>query len=85
MKGNKTYRHESNPLEKKLHDNFIKYKTVEDLSMISLASDDGMKPNRYLTDEECSIVISTIQWLGSPVGRAFLSENGFQHDNKLEA
>ena len=62
MKGNKTYRHTNNPLEKKLHDSFIK---------------EHLKPNRYLTDDEKRVAISTIQWLGSPVGQSFLMENGF--------
>ena len=78
MKGNKTYRHDSNPLEKQLHDSFVKKNNVEDMSMISLPSKNGMKPDRYLTDDECAIVISTIQWLGSPVGQYFLKENGFE-------
>jgi|TARA_B110000908_G_scaffold1583_1_gene2034 hypothetical protein len=77
MKGNKTYRHSNNPLEKKLHDSFIK-QHVNDIEMICVASDDGMKPNRYLTDDEKRIVISTVQWMGSPVGQNFLEENGFQ-------
>jgi hypothetical protein len=82
MKGNKTYRHNSNPLEKQLHDSFVKGNSVEDMSMICLSSDDGMRPDRYLTDDEVSIAISTIQWLGSPVGQNFLSENGFELKRK---
>jgi len=79
IKGNKTYRHDRNPLEKQLHDSFIKSNgSVEDMSMICLSSNDGMRPDRYLTDEECSIVISTVQWLGSHVGQSFLRENGFE-------
>tara|TARA_R110002124_G_scaffold280156_1_gene453284 strand:- start:208 stop:447 length:240 start_codon:yes stop_codon:yes gene_type:complete len=76
MKGNKTYRHTNNPLEKKLHDSFIK-EHLNDIEMICVDSDDGMKPNRYLTDDEKRVAISTIQWLGSPVGQSFLMENGF--------
>ena len=77
IKGNKTYRHTNNPLEKKLHDNFIK-EHINDIEMICVDSDDGMKPNRYLTNDEKSIVISTVQWMGSPVGQSFLEENGFK-------
>ena len=78
MKGNKTHRHNTNPLEKQLHDSFVKNNSLEDMSMISLPSENGMKPDRYLTDDEVSVVISTIQWLGSPVGQYFLKENGFE-------
>lgn len=76
MEGNKTYRHTNNPLEKKLHDNFIK-QHITDIEMICIDSNDGITPNRYLTDDEKSIVISTIQWLGSSVGQSFLRGNGF--------
>ena len=77
MKGNKTYRHSRNELEKKIHDSFIK-SHINDIDMICIESDDGITPNRYLTDNEKSIVISSIQWLGSPVGQMFLEENGFK-------
>jgi len=82
MKGNKTYRHESNPLEKQLHDSFVKNNSLDDMSMISMSSDDGLRPTKYLTEEEGSIVISTIQWLGSSVGQEFLRENGFELKEK---
>ena len=77
MKGNKTHRHSNNPLEKKLHDSFIKHH-INDIEMICVDSDDGMEPNRYLTDDEKRIVISTVQWLGSSVGQGFLEEIGFK-------
>ena len=84
IKGNKTYRHASNPMEKRLHDSFIKSNdSVDDMSMIAIESDDGMRPNRFLTDDECSIVISTVQWLGSHVGQSFLRENGFELKEKI--
>ena len=51
MEGNKTYRHTNNPLEKKLHDNFIK-QHINDIEMICIDSNDGITPNRYLTDDE---------------------------------
>lgn len=81
MKGNKTYRHGSNPLEKQLHDDFISKHNIESMSMVCLPSKNGIRPDRYLTDEESALVVSTIQWLGSPVGQSFLRDNGFKREN----
>ena len=33
----------------------------------------GFYPNEYLTDREEKIVLSVIQWLGTPVGQGFIS------------
>ena len=35
-------------------------------------------PKDYLTEREKKIVYSTIQWLGSPVGRNFLQNAGYE-------
>jgi len=77
--GYKVYRHESNPKEKEFHDTFMKdYSRFGDMSMIVFPPNErGSRPNDYLTDREAKIVISTIQWLGSPVGQGFLNRCGF--------
>jgi hypothetical protein len=79
MKGYKTYRHENNPKEKKIHNKFVKDHHNTDMSMIVFPPNErGMTPSEYLTYKEQKIVISTIQWLGSPVGQSFLYECGFE-------
>lgn len=86
MKGNKTYRHESNPKEKELHDEFIKQYVLKHngdidyttLGRISLPLEGNHQtPVTEITDIEVKIMISTIQWLGSPVGQGFLNSCGF--------
>lgn len=87
-KGFNTHRHAHNPKERQLHDNFVKeyingYLCANDIRDIVFTTSIG-DPKEYLTDREKRIVISTIQWLGSPVGQGFLNSNGFvlQNDNK---
>jgi len=80
MKGNKTYRHQNNPLEKKIHDKFIKAFCVgrgNSLGQICLETDERGIPTSKLSAREKKIIISTIQWLGSPVGQSFLKDCGF--------
>ena len=36
-------------------------------------------PKDCLSDREFKIIASTIQWLGTPCGKAFLSECGFKY------
>ncbi len=84
MKGFKTHRHDSNPKEKEFHDKFIaeyvtsKHNSGIGLERIALPTDGRGEPNEYLTDREKQIMISTIQWLGSPVGTGFLEKCGFE-------
>jgi len=83
MKGLKTHRHNSNPLEKEIHDKFIeefvetKHGNGIAMEQIALPVDGRGDPKEYLTDREKEIMISTIQWLGSPVGQGFLEKCGF--------
>ena len=78
MKGNKAYRHEDNPEEKRFHD-AASNMGVGTLSQITLPLNDrGTEPVRYLTVEEEVLVINTLQWLGSPVGQCFLRDMGYQ-------
>ena len=79
MKGNKTYRHKQNPEEKRFHDEFIMQHGDRDMSAIVLEPNDrGTAPSRYLTPEAESIVISAMQWLGSPLGQSFLRDMGYE-------
>lgn len=83
MEGYKTYRHTQNPKEKELHDNFLKNHNREgyhDMDLIVFGhGSQSLRPNDYLTDREKKIVLSTIQWLGSPVGQSFLRDCGFDN------
>ena len=86
MKGYKTYRHKDNPKEKEFHDKFIddnKDQLFSGFDYIAFGqSDVGMKANDTLTERETRIMISTIQWLGSPVGQSFLRDCGFEQINQ---
>ena len=85
LTGFKVYRHESNPKEKELHDKFIAEHLknenctgLVDLIIFPPSSNNGSMPSEYLSDREKQIVITTIQWLGTPVGRSFLRGCGFE-------
>lgn len=89
MEGFKVYRHKNNPKEKELHDKFIadhidceKWTCPVDLLVFPSSVGNDTLPSDYLTDREKRIVISTIQWLGSPVGKGFLSSCGFELKEK---
>lgn len=85
MKGNKTYRHKQNPEEKLFHDTFISQHGDRDMSAIVLEPNkSGTAPSRYLTPEEEKIVISAMQWLGSPLGQCFLRDMGYEKKPKRE-
>lgn len=77
MKGFKTYRHEQNPKEKELHDKFIEEHGVEMSLIVYPPKESSVYPSEYLTQKEESIVISTIQWLGTPVGKEFMESCGY--------
>lgn len=69
MKTYKEHRFEENPLEKQFVDEFKK--GIIDRGLISrIVFADN---TRELTEVEKRIVLSTIQWLGSPVGQSFLN------------
>jgi hypothetical protein len=79
MEGLKSYRHISNPQEKVFHDTFIKdYNTILATSQIVKMVDGKGDPKEYTTDEERNLMVTTIQWLGSPVGQGFLNKCGFE-------
>ncbi len=78
MKGNKVYRHKDNPEEKRFHDEAVKMGRDDLSAMVLEPKNGGMSPSRYLTEDEEKIVISAIQWLGSPVGQCFLRDMGYE-------
>jgi hypothetical protein len=76
IEGYKTYRHKRNPKEKEFHDEFLKEFTNTDLIVFG-NNGFGSTPNGALTSRERRIVVSTVQWLGSPIGQSFLDRCGF--------
>jgi len=88
--GFNVHRHNTNPKEKILHDNFKKefldnkYSTESIDRLVFGHGNNSHVPNDYLTDREKKILISGIQWLGSPVGELFLKDCGFiEMDNNF--
>ena len=77
--GYKTHRHEQNPKEKEIHDLFIERfcKQREQVERIVLPIDENGSPKGTLTDNEIELVITAMQWIGSPVGQSFLRDCGF--------
>lgn len=83
MESYKKHRFERNPLEKEIHDIFIEEHGDKDISMIVYPpKNSGMSASKDLTEHEENIVVSTIQWLGSPVGQYFLEQCGFVRKDK---
>lgn len=77
----KMHRLENNPKEKEFLEKFIENHTDNsDIDRIVFGTINGIETNRYLTEDEKRVVISTIQWLGSPVGKGFLLECGFSQN-----
>ena len=81
--GFKTYRHESNPKEKELHDKFIEWymqdcDTLIDLVVFPPADDHQTRAESTLSEREKRIVITMVQWMGTPLGQSLLRECGFE-------
>lgn len=85
MKGTKQYRFENNPLEKEFHDEFIKRfgeegRCKETLCAIIFGWNASQtQPEKFLTEEEETICVNLIQWLGSPVGQGFIRDVHEKH------
>jgi hypothetical protein len=80
IEGFKVYRHDNNPKEKKLHNKFVELFCDDDMDLIIFPpspESGGLYTNEKLTERERRIVLTTIQWLGSPVGQDFLRGCGF--------
>jgi len=83
MESFKAYRHRNNPQEKLLHDKFLEqYINETYLDFLIFPAEDGDDGMFISTDtlskREQKIVLSTVQWLGSPLGRQFLSSCGYK-------
>ena len=72
----KPYRLRDNPDETKFLEEFSKFKDIE-ISRIVTGTLDGSTPTKFLSEEEIKLTKSTIQWLGTSVGRGFLDRCGF--------
>jgi len=76
----KEYRFESNPKEKEMVDKFLEHADTMEIERRVFGTDpkrNDLYPNGQLSKREMKIVLSTIQWLGSPVGQGFLDSCGF--------
>lgn len=86
VEGFKVYRHASNPKEEELHDEFVSQMSTRDMDYIVFGhknSPSGSTPDDYLSERERRIVVSTIQWLGSPVGQTFLRRLGYCEEEEF--
>lgn len=87
LEGFQMYRHQSNPREEELHDEFVTKFSEKDMDLLvfgHLNSPSGSKPDDYLSEREQRIVISTIQWMGSPVGSKFLRKLGYYREEEFQ-
>jgi len=86
MKGNKIYRHKSNPEEKLFHDKFVElceqYPDHIHRIIHPQSDNDKIVINR-LSKKEKNIVVSAIQWLGSPIGLSFLRDLGYYKTKEI--
>lgn len=74
----KMHRHESNPKEREFYEKFLAGND-RDMDLIIFGhGSNSFRPLDNLSDREKQIVLSSIQWLGSPVGQGFLRECGFE-------
>ena len=48
--------------------------SMVDLIVFGQKEGASMEPSQYLTEREMKIVLSTIQWLGTPVGQGFIEQ-----------
>lgn len=83
MKGNKVYRHKDNPEEKRFHDEAVNMGNADLSAMVFEPKDGGLAPSEYLSEREEKIVVSAIQWLGSPVGQNFLRDMGYEKQPEI--
>lgn len=80
IQSNKMHRLDKNPQEKTFLEVFNDQHTKQnnDVDLIVFGHEENsFTPKDYLNDREKIIVVSTIQWLGSPVGQGFLNNCGF--------
>jgi hypothetical protein len=79
----KMHRHINNPKEKEFYDKFLE-NNDRDMDLIVFGhGSNSFRPLDYLSDREKQIVLSTVQWLGSPVGMGFLNNCGFSAQKEI--
>ena len=75
----KEYRFKNNPKEQEFVEKFWKeYGKYPLMEQIVFGTDERGLSKDNLSEREELIVLSTIQWLGSPVGQGFLNSCGFE-------
>lgn len=78
MESFKSHRFDQNPKEKELVEKFLEsYSDYGMTDLIVFGHTPNGTPLDRLSEREVNIVLSTIQWLGSPVGQGFLKSCGF--------
>jgi hypothetical protein len=86
LTGFKVHRHGTNPKEKELHDKFIEWYVNDhsnmDLLVFPPANNQQTKAIDTLSDREKQIVITMVQWMGTPLGQSLLRECGFEQVEK---
>jgi len=92
MQSYKEHRFKNNPKEEEFYNKFLQMFSTNKSANVTLSAiifgwenDQQNYPKEYLTEKGENICINLIQWLGSPVGEAFLNSCGFflQDDNIL--
>ncbi len=83
MESFKKYRHRHNPQEKLMHDKFLEQHINEPyLDLLIFPAEDGgggvFNATDTLSYREQRIVLSVVQWCGSPIGRQFLNQCGYK-------
>lgn len=77
----KEHRFKTDPKEMEFVNVFLREFSKDnniDLIVFGQKENTCMTPKKYLTEKQTKIVVSTIQWLGSPVGQGFLAKLGFE-------
>jgi hypothetical protein len=68
-------------IEVKLNEQFNKME-LKSINQAIFGVDKFGDPKDFLSVRELTIVASLIQWLGTPVGKQFLEESGFEYKEK---
>ena len=80
LKGRKTYRHKGNPAEEKIHNLFVeRFGEWPHMEQIVHDTDGRGEVSFGLTNRDKEMIITAIQWIGSPVGQAFMRDCGFEY------
>jgi hypothetical protein len=78
--GRSRHRLKDNPLERKFAD-LWEHWNRKPMPILAYLVGDGDDPG-HPTEEQAEIAATVVQWLGSPVGEAFLKDAGFVQENR---